>query len=57
MEIIQWALAAGTATFVAMVGYYQWRTAEQKAALESRAGNWSRGALHSRREDAGSASD
>jgi len=25
--------------------------------LESRAGNWNRGALHSRREDAGSASD
>ena len=34
MEIIQWAVAAGTATFVAMVGYYQWRPAEQKAALD-----------------------
>src|SRR5262245_47745936 len=34
MEIIQWVVAAGTAMFVATVGYYQWRTAEQKAALD-----------------------
>jgi hypothetical protein len=34
MEIIQWIVAAGTTIFVAMVGYYQWRTAEQKAVLD-----------------------
>jgi hypothetical protein len=34
MEIVQWIVAAGTTIFVAMVGYYQWRTAEQKAVLD-----------------------
>jgi hypothetical protein len=31
---IEWIIAAGTATFVALVGYFQWRTAEQKAVLD-----------------------
>jgi hypothetical protein len=34
MEIIQWTVVTGTAAFVAMVGYFQWRTAEQKAVLD-----------------------
>ena len=34
MQIIQWTVAAGTAIFVALVGFFQWRTAQQKAALD-----------------------
>jgi hypothetical protein len=41
MEIVQWIVAAGTgivaagtAAFVARVGYFQWRTAEHKAVLD-----------------------
>jgi hypothetical protein len=34
MGIVQWIVAAGTAVFVALVGYFQWRTAHQKAALD-----------------------
>jgi hypothetical protein len=34
MQAIQWIVAAGTAAFVALVGFFQWRTAEQKAALD-----------------------
>jgi hypothetical protein len=34
MQIIQWIVAAGTAIFVALVGFFQWRTAQQKAALD-----------------------
>lgn len=34
MQIIQWIIAAGTAIFVALVGFFQWRTAQQKAALD-----------------------
>jgi len=34
MQIIQWIVAAGTAIFVALVGLFQWRTAQQKAALD-----------------------
>ena len=34
METIQWIVAAGTAIFVALVGFFQWRTAQQKAALD-----------------------
>lgn len=31
--MVQW-IAAGTAIFVASVGYFQWRTAQQKSALD-----------------------
>jgi len=34
MNIVQWIVAAGTTIFVATVGYFQWRTAEQKAVLD-----------------------
>jgi hypothetical protein len=34
VTIIQAIIAAATAIFVAAVGYYQWRTAEQKAVLD-----------------------
>ena len=41
MEVLQWivaaitgAVAAITAIFVAVVAFLQWRTAQQKAALE-----------------------
>jgi hypothetical protein len=34
MQVIEWIIAAGTAIFVALVGYFQWRTAEQKAVLD-----------------------
>jgi hypothetical protein len=34
MEIIQWIVAAGTAIFVALVGLFQWRTAQRKAVLD-----------------------
>jgi hypothetical protein len=34
MQIVQWFVAAGTAIFVASVGFFQWRTAQQKAALD-----------------------
>jgi hypothetical protein len=34
VTLIQATIAAGTAIFVAAVGYYQWRTAEQKAVLD-----------------------
>src|SRR5262249_55414249 len=34
MEIVQWVIAAGTTIFVATVGYFQWRTAQQKAVLD-----------------------
>src|ERR1700758_1030273 len=34
MEIVQWVVAAGTTIFVATVGYFQWRTAQQKAVLD-----------------------
>jgi hypothetical protein len=34
ITIIQAIIAAGTAIFVSAVGYLQWRTAEQKAALD-----------------------
>jgi hypothetical protein len=34
MQAIQWTIAAGTAIFVALVGYFQWRTAQQKAVLD-----------------------
>jgi hypothetical protein len=34
MEIVQWIAAAGTTIFVATVGYFQWRTAQQKAVLD-----------------------
>lgn len=34
MQIIQWIVAAGTAIFVALVGFFQWRTTQQKAALD-----------------------
>ena len=34
MQIMQWIVAAGTAIFVALVGFFQWRTAQQKAALD-----------------------
>jgi hypothetical protein len=30
----QWIIAAGTAIFVALVGFFQWRTAQQKAVLD-----------------------
>jgi hypothetical protein len=34
MNLIQWIVAAGTAIFVAIVGYFQWRTAQQRSALD-----------------------
>jgi hypothetical protein len=34
MDILQWTVAAITATFVALVGFLQWRTAQQKAVLD-----------------------
>src|SRR5215469_5380207 len=34
MQFVQWTVAAGTAIFVALVGFFQWRTAQQKAALD-----------------------
>jgi hypothetical protein len=34
MESIQWIIAAGTAIFVALVGFFQWRTNQQKSALD-----------------------
>jgi hypothetical protein len=34
MEIVQWVVAAGTTIFVATIGYFQWRTAQQKAVLD-----------------------
>ncbi|WP_441277701.1 hypothetical protein AB7783_11730 [Tardiphaga sp. 172_B4_N1_3] len=34
MTIIQWLIAAGTSAFVALIGYYQYRTAKLKFALD-----------------------
>jgi len=34
MEVVQWIVAAATALFVATVGFFQWRTAQQKAVLD-----------------------
>jgi hypothetical protein len=34
MQVVQWIVAAGTAIFVALVGFFQWRTAQDKAALD-----------------------
>jgi hypothetical protein len=34
MVIVQWIVAAGTTIFVAIVGYFQWRTAQEKVALD-----------------------
>jgi hypothetical protein len=34
MDLVQWIVAAGTTIFVATVGYFQWRTAQQKAVLD-----------------------
>jgi hypothetical protein len=34
MQVVQWIFAAGTAVFVALVGFFQWRTAQDKAALD-----------------------
>jgi hypothetical protein len=34
MQVVQWLVAAGTAVFVALVGFFQWRTAQDKAALD-----------------------
>jgi hypothetical protein len=34
MQAVQWIVAAGTAVFVALVGFFQWRTAQDKAALD-----------------------
>jgi hypothetical protein len=34
MDIVQWVIAAGTAIFVALVGFFQWRTAQQKIVLD-----------------------
>lgn len=34
MATIQWIVAAGTAAFVAIVGFFQWRTAQNKAVLD-----------------------
>jgi hypothetical protein len=34
MTIVQWIIAAGTSLFVALVGYFQYRTARIKFALE-----------------------
>jgi hypothetical protein len=34
MTIVQWIVAAGTSVFVALIGYFQYRTARQKFALD-----------------------
>jgi hypothetical protein len=34
MQAVQWTAAAGTAIFVALVGFFQCRIAQQKAALD-----------------------
>ena len=34
MQAVQWIVAAGTAVFVALVGFFQWRTTQDKAALD-----------------------
>jgi hypothetical protein len=34
MQVVQWIFATGTAIFVALVGFFQWRTAQDKAALD-----------------------
>ena len=34
MHAFQWIIAAGTAVFVAVVAFFQWRTAQQKAVLD-----------------------
>jgi hypothetical protein len=34
MNTVQWIVASGTAIFVALVGFFQWRTAQDKAALD-----------------------
>jgi hypothetical protein len=34
MATIQWIIAAGTSVFVALVGLFQWRTAQHKAVLD-----------------------
>jgi hypothetical protein len=34
MQSVQWIIAAITATFVALVAFLQWRTAQQKALLD-----------------------
>jgi hypothetical protein len=34
MYVVQGIVAAGTAVFVALIGYFQWRTAHQRAALD-----------------------
>ena len=34
MQIIQWIIAGGTTIFVAAIGFFQWRTAQQKAVLD-----------------------
>jgi len=34
MQVVQWIVAAGTVVFVALVGFFQWRTAQDKAALD-----------------------
>jgi hypothetical protein len=33
MQTFQWSIAAGTAIFVALVAFFQWRTAQQAAVL------------------------
>ena len=34
MTLIQWMVAAGTSAFVALIGYFQYRAAKQKFALD-----------------------
>jgi hypothetical protein len=34
MATVQWIIAAITASFVALIGYLQWRTAQNKAVLD-----------------------
>jgi len=34
MQAVEWTIAAVTAIFVALVAFLQWRTAQQKAALD-----------------------
>jgi hypothetical protein len=34
MQTAQWIIAAVTAFFVALVAFFQWRTAQQKAVLD-----------------------
>jgi hypothetical protein len=34
MYVLQWVIASITATFVAVVAFFQWRTAQQKAVLD-----------------------